>query len=58
MLIPTFVLKVINNEIKILTHREIIDRSTEQIGLVCKELKLWIHPNFWRPNSLFTYSSK
>ena len=49
---------LINNEIKILTHREIIDRSTEQIGLVCKELKLWIHPNFWRPNSLFTYSSK
>ena len=54
MLIQTFVLKVINHERKILTHHEIIDR----IVSVCKESKLWIHPNLRRPNFLFTYLSK
>ena len=57
MLIQTFILKVINNERKILTHHEIIDRIGEQIVLVCKGLKLWIHPDFRRPNFSFTYSS-
>ena len=41
MLIQTFVLKVINNERKKLTHREIIDGIVEQtesaIPQVCKE---------------------
>ena len=41
MLIRMFVLKVINNERKILTRHEIIDRIAEQIVLVitrvCKE---------------------
>ena len=41
MLIWMFVLKVINNERKILTRHEIIDRIAEQIVLVitrvCKE---------------------
>ena len=41
MLIQMFVLKVINNERKILTRNEIIDRIAEQIVLVitrvCKE---------------------
>ena len=41
MLIQMLVLKVINNERKILTHHEIIDRIVEQIVLlitrVCKE---------------------
>ena len=41
MLIRMLVLKVINNERKILTHHEIIDRIVEQIVLlitrVCKE---------------------
>ena len=43
MLIRRFVLKVINNERKILTHHKIIDRIAEQIMLVitqvCKESK-------------------
>ena len=34
MLIRTFVLKVINNERKILTHQEIIDHIVEQIESV------------------------
>ena len=41
MVIRMFILKVINNERKILTHNEIIDRIAEQIVLVitrvCKE---------------------
>ena len=49
MLTRTFVLKVLNNDWKILTHHEIIDRIAEQvksvITQVCKELKSWIHPN-------------
>ena len=44
MLIPTFVLKILNNERKILTYHEIIDSIEEQIESVitqvCKELKL------------------
>ena len=39
MLIQTFVLKVINNERKMLTYHEIIDRNVEQLVLVCKESK-------------------
>ena len=42
--IRTFVLKVINNERKILTHHEIIDRIAEKVVSVitqlCKELKI------------------
>ena len=53
-----FVLKVINNERKILTHQEIIDRTAEQIESVltqvCKESKLWTHPNLRRPSFSFT----
>ena len=49
MLIPRFVLKVINNERKNLTHHEVIDRIAQQIAFVitqmCKESRLWIHPN-------------
>ena len=62
MLIPTFVLKVINNERKRLTHHEIIDRIAEQISSVMiqvsKESKLRIHPNLQRPRFSFTYSFK
>ena len=58
MLIQTFIFKVINNERKILTHHKIIDRISEQIVSVCKESKLWIHPNLRRPNFSFTYPSK
>ena len=43
MLIQKFVLKVINNERKILTRHEIIDRTAEKIvsviTQVCKEIK-------------------
>ena len=58
ILTRTFILKVINNERKILTHHEIIDGIAEEVVLVCKESKLWIHPNLLRPNFSFTYSSK
>ena len=51
ILVRTFVLKVINNERKILTHYEIIDRTAEQIVSVCKKSKLWIHWNLWRQMS-------
>ena len=54
----TFVLKVINDERKILTHHEITDRITEQIVSVRQKPKLCIHPNLRRPNFIFTYSSK
>ena len=62
MFIRIFVLKVINNERKILTHHEIIDRIAEQsvlvITQVCKESKLWNYPNLRRPSLSFTYSFK
>ena len=62
MLIQTFVLKVINNERKKLTHHEIIDRIAEQTALVIiqvsKESKLRILPNLRKPRFLFTYSFK
>ena len=58
MLIQRF--EVINNERKILTHYEIIDRIARQIDLtqVYKQSKLWIHPNVRLPRFLFTYSFK
>ena len=60
MLIPRFVLKVINNERKNLTHHEVIDRIAQQIAFVitqmCKESRLWIHPNLRGPSFSFTYS--
>ena len=44
MLIRTFVLKIINNETKYLTHHEIIDCTADRIVSViaqmCKETKL------------------
>ena len=59
MLIASFVLKLINNKRKILTHQEIIGRIAEQIKSVitqvCKESKLWIHSNLRRPS--FSFSS-
>ena len=62
MLIRTFVLKVINNERKILNDHEIIDRNAEQIDSVIiqlrKESKLWIHPNLRRQSFSFPYSFK
>ena len=62
MLIRTFVLKVINNERKKLTHHEIIDRIAEQtasvIIQVSKESKSSIHPNLRRPRFSFTYLFK
>ena len=62
MLIRTFVLKVINNERKKLTHHEIIDRTVEQtvavIIQVSIESKLRIHPNLRRPRFSFIYSFK
>ena len=61
ILIQRFVLKIINNERKILTHHEIIDRVTGQIVLVitqvCKDSKLWIHPNLRRPSNLLIHLS-
>ena len=60
MLIPRFALKVINNERKNLTHHEVIDRIAQQIAFVitqmCKESRLWIHPNLRGPSFSFTYS--
>ena len=62
MLIRTFVLKVINNERKKLTHHEIIDRIAEQTASmviqVSIESRLRIHPNLRRPRFSFTYSFK
>ena len=58
MLIQKFVLKLINNERKILIHCEIIDSIAEQIESaiteVRKESKLWIHRNFRCPIFSFT----
>ena len=60
LLIQTFALKVINDERKKLAHHEIIDCIAEQtesvITQVCKESKLWIHPNLRPPRFSFTYS--
>ena len=60
MLIPIFVLKVINNERQKLTHHQIIDRIAEQTASVIiqtsKELR--IHSNIRRPCFSFTYSFK
>ena len=60
MLIQTFVLKVINNGRKKLTHHEIIDRIVEPtvsvITQACKESNLWIHPNLRQPRFSFSYS--
>ena len=62
MLIRKFILKVMNNERKILTHHKITDRIAEQLESVItqeyRESKLWIHPNLRRPSFLFTYSFK
>ena len=62
MLIRTFVLRVTNNEKKVLTDHEINDRIAEQIELViteiCKESKFWIYPNLRQPSFSFTYSFK
>ena len=62
MLTWRFVLKVMNNERKILTHHGIIDHIAQQIvsviTQVCKESKLWIHPNLRSSNFSFTYSFK
>ena len=61
MFIGTFILKLINNKRKILTHQEIISRIAEKIELlitqVCKEPKLLIHPSLRRPSFSFTYVS-
>ena len=50
-----------NNERKILTHHEIIDCITEKIESViaqmCKESKLWIHPNLRWPGFSLTFIS-
>ena len=47
---------------KKIAHHEIIDCIAEQtasvITQVCKESKLWIHPNLRRPRFSFTYSFK
>ena len=62
MLVRTFVLKVINDERKNLTHHEIIDCIAEQTALVIiqvsKESKLMIHSNLRRPRFSFTHSFK
>ena len=59
MLILKFVLKVIDNERKKLTHHEITDRIAEQTASitiqVSKESKLRIHPNLRRSRFSFTY---
>ena len=60
MLIRTFVVKVIDNERKKLTHHKIIDRIAEQIASVIiplsKESKLRIHRNLRTPHFSITYS--
>ena len=62
ILIRTFVLKVINNESKKLTHDKVIDRIAEQTASVIiqvnKESKLRIHPNLRMPRFSFTRSFK
>ena len=62
MTIRTFILKIINNETKYLTHHEIIDCTAHKfvsvIAQMCKEIKLWIYPTLQRLNFSFTYSFK
>ena len=62
MLIRTFLVNVINNNNKKLTHHEIIDRIAEQTASVIihvsKESKSSIHPNLRRPRFSFTYLFK
>ena len=62
MLIRTFVLKVTDNERKILNRHNIVNCIAEKvvsvIAQVCKESKSRIHPNLRRPNFSFTYSFK
>ena len=62
MLIRTFVLKIINNETKYLTHHEIIDCTAHElvsvIAQMCKEIKMWIHSTLQRLNFSLTYSFK
>ena len=62
ILIWTFVVKVIINERKVLTHHESIDCIAEKIvsvtTRVCNETKLWIHSNLRRPRFSFAYSYK
>ena len=55
MLIRTFFLKGINNDRKIFTHNEIIDRIVEQIVQLIKIMDSCKHTAV---KSLFTYSSK
>ena len=60
MQIQTFILKIIINERKILTHYDIINSIEEKIVSVItqvyQESKLWNHSNLRRPNFSFTYS--
>ena len=62
MLDRTFVLKVITDERKKLTHHEMIDCIAEQTALVIiqvsKELKLMIYSILRRPRFSFTHSVK
>ena len=36
----------------------IAEKIVSVITQLCKEIKLWIHPNLRRPNSSFAYSFK
>ena len=62
MHIRIFLLKVTNNERKILTHYEYADRIAEQIESVItqmhKQSKLWIHRNFNEPGFSLAFSFK
>ena len=62
MHIRIFLLKVTNNERKILTHYEYTDRIAEQIESVItqmhKQSKLWIHRNFNEPGFSLAFSFK
>ena len=59
MQIQTFILKIIINERKILTHYDINsieEKIVSVITQVYQESKLWNHSNLRRPNFSFTYS--
>ena len=62
MHIRILLLKVINNERKILTHYEYIDHMAEQTESVItqmhKESTFWIHPNLRRPGFSLAFSFK
>ena len=62
MLVRIFVIKLVKNERKILTHHETIDRMAEQVKSVIthvrKESKLWIHRNLRWPIFSVTFSFK